>query len=131
MKRFMLDTDAVSYAIRGLGGVRDRLLAHSPSSVVMSSISFAELRFGVEKRRSRRLSQGVDDLAKVMVVLPFDAGAARVYGALAARLLKAGTPIGQLDTFIAAHALALGVTLVTNNTKHYSKVSGLALENWM
>lgn len=130
MKRYMLDTDSVSYAIRGVGNVRQRLLSHSPSSVCMSAIAFAELRFGAEIRASSKLFIGIDDLAKFMVVEAFDENAARVYGQLAAKLNKAGTQIGELDTFIAAHALALDVVLVTNNQKHFDKVSGLTLENW-
>ena len=130
MKRYMLDTDSVSYAIRGVGKVRERLLSLSPSSVCISSIAFAELQFGAENRASERLSLGIDDLVKILVVESFGEKAARTYGQLAVRLIKAGMPIGILDTFIAAHALALDVTLVTNNGKHFSKVSGLTLENW-
>ena len=130
MKRYMLDTDSLSYAIRGVGSVRDRLLSCSPSSVCMSSIAFAEIRFGAEKRESERLSTGIDDLAKILLVEPFDEGAARMYGRLAAQLVNDGTQIGQLDTFIAAHALSLGVCLVTNNTKHFGRVPRLSIENW-
>jgi tRNA(fMet)-specific endonuclease VapC len=128
--RFMLDTDTVSFALRGRGGVAARLLRQSPSELSMSSITLAELRFGAEAKRSRRLHRLIDSFAEGVPAVPFDADAARRYGSVAATLSRAGTPIGVADTLIAAHALALGLTLVSNNTQHFKRVSGLKLENW-
>jgi tRNA(fMet)-specific endonuclease VapC len=128
--RFMLDTDTISYAIRGVGAVAKQLLSHAPSEICLSSLSLAELRYGAEKRKSRRLHQLIDAFVGPLGVVPFDDSAAREFGRLAAVLADRGTPIGSIDTLIAAHAVALGVTLVTNNTRHFSRVRGLSTANW-
>lgn len=127
---YMLDTDTVSYALRGMGDVGRRLLEHPPSALCISSITLAELRFGAAKRKSRRLHALIDTFIASVKPAPFEQAAATAYGTLAASLAVEGTPIGQLDTMIAAHALALGLTLVTNNTRHFAHVSGLRLDNW-
>jgi tRNA(fMet)-specific endonuclease VapC len=129
--RFMLDTDTVSFALRGQGGVATRLLQQSPSDLCMSSITLAELRFGAEAKRSRKLHGLIDAFAESVPAVPFDSEAAGRFGSVAATLSRAGTPIGVVDTLIAAHALALGLTLVSNNTQHFKRVSGLKLENWV
>jgi len=127
---FMLDTDTVSLYLRNNGSVVSRLAAHKPSEVCLSSITLGELRFGAEKRRSKRLHGIIDTFAAAVAVLPFDAAAAAMFGKVRAHLESKGTPIGTLDTLIAAHALALELALVTNNTRHFSRVRGLRTENW-
>src|SRR5262249_6453868 len=127
---YMLDTDTVSFALRGVGGVGVRLLSEKPSSVCLSSLTLAELRFGAERRRSSRLHRLIDDLVAPLVVAPFDVDAANRVGAIAATLAASGTPIGQIDTLIAAHAVALDVTLVTGNVRHFGKVRRLRTESW-
>ncbi|MEP7011608.1 MAG: type II toxin-antitoxin system VapC family toxin [Acidobacteriota bacterium] len=127
---FILDTDTVSFALRDEGNVRVRLAHLKPSNVCISAVSLAELTFGASKRKSQKLHALIDAFTKDVQVVPFDAKAAQTFGSLSAALEDAGTPIGQLDTMIAAHALALGVTLVSNNTKHFAQVPGLSLENW-
>src|SRR5262245_48604555 len=119
MPDFMLDTDHVSFALRGQGRVADRLLEHSPSELCISSIALAELRFGAETRRSRRLARLIDAFVEDVAVLPFDRSAAARFGAVAIALARRGEPIGTFDTLTAAHALSLGLTLVTNNTRHF------------
>ena len=126
----MLDTDAVSFALRGQGNVGSRLLNHQPSSICISSVTLAELRFGADTRRSRKLHRLMDTFSNSVAVASFDRMAADRYGSVAAALLRHGTPIGGFDTLIAAHALALGLTLVTNNTRHFARVPSLATENW-
>jgi tRNA(fMet)-specific endonuclease VapC len=126
----MLDTDIVSFALRGVGDVARHLAAVVPSQVCMSAVTLGELRFGASHRRSRKLHALVDAFVTGVQVMPFDAEAADRFGALAATLAHAGTPIGQLDTMIAAHALALDVVLVSNNTRHFAGVPALRLENW-
>jgi len=126
----MLDTDTVSYALRGEAGVGERILLHHPSSLSISSITLAELRFGAERRASKKLHKLIDSFVSQVAVLPFDDGAAAKFGFLGATLAEAGTPIGQLDTLIAAHALSAGLVLVTNNTRHFSRVHALKTENW-
>ena len=131
MPGFMLDTDTVSFALRGQGQVATHLLDHRPSEISMSSITLAELRYGAEMRRSRKLHALIDAFVEAITVLPFDRTAADRFGPVAASLAGQGTPIGEFDTLIAAHALAVRLTLVTNNTKHFERVAGLRTENWI
>ena len=130
MLRYMLDADTVSYAIRGAGQVAARLLDRQPSELCISSITLAELRFGAEAKRSERLRRAIRAFVADVRVLPFDASAADRFGLVGTALARRGEPIGTFDTLVAAHALSLGLTVVTNNTKHYSRVPGLAVENW-
>jgi tRNA(fMet)-specific endonuclease VapC len=130
MAVFLLDTDTVSFALRGHGGVADEIARRRPSELCVSAITLAELRFGAQRRRSRKIHAAIDAFFSAVQVAPFDEAAARQFGMVGAALADAGIPIGQMDTLIAAHALALGTVLVTSNTKHFSKVPGLRLENW-
>lgn len=130
MPLYMLDTDTVSFALRGAGGVAARLATLVRSDLCVSAVTVAELRFGADKRRSRRIHRAIDGFLSGVDVLAFDAGAAEKFGNIGAALVAAGVPIGQMDTLIAAHALSVGATLVTNNQRHFSKVPGLRLENW-
>jgi tRNA(fMet)-specific endonuclease VapC len=129
--RFMLDTDTVSFALRGEGGVKSRLLLERPSAVCISSISLAELAFGAARRRSSKLQELVDGFVGSVQVLAFDAAAASRFGELAASLAEAGSPIGDFDTLLAAHALTCDLTLVTQNRKHFDRVPGLRVESWL
>lgn len=128
---FMLDTDTVSFALRGLGRVAAHLLDHRPSEICVSSITLSELRYGADLRRSRRLHRLIDTFVETVAVLPFDRIAADRFGTVAAVLTRQGTPIGEFDTLIAAHALAARATLVTNNSKHFERVAGLSIANWV
>jgi tRNA(fMet)-specific endonuclease VapC len=130
MTLFMLDTDTVSYALRGTPVVVEKLIAHRRADLGLSSVTLAELRFGANKRDSKKIHRAIDAFLTGVDVLPFDVAAADRFGAIAATLSESGEPIGQMDTLIAAHALALGAVLVTNNQRHFSKVRGLKLENW-
>ena len=130
MPQYMLDTDTVSFALRGQGQVGARLLEHRPSQLCISSITLAELRFGVEAQRSQRLHRLVSTFVESVEVVPFDQGAADRFALVATALARRGTPIGTFDTLMAAHALSLGVTFVTNNTQHFRRVAGLRTENW-
>lgn len=129
--QYMLDTDTVSFALRGLGGVSTRLLEHKPSEICMSVITLAELRYGADRRSSRKLHAIIDAFAAGVTVVSLDEAAAARLGTVAAALVRQGTPIGEFDALIAAHALALDLTLVTNNTKHFSRVDGLRIDNWV
>ncbi len=131
--RYLLDTDTLIYILkRRPPDVAARFEKMSPEDVAISMISMAELMFGAEKSGSpARARRAVEKIAEVLRVLPLDEGAARVYGKLRAQLEKRGTPIGALDTLIAAHALSLRATLVTNNTREFARVPGLQVENWV
>jgi tRNA(fMet)-specific endonuclease VapC len=117
--------------LRGQGDAGVNLTARSPSEVCISAISLSELRFGADKRRSKRLHRLIDTFTATVDVLSFDSSAADAFGGLCAALEAKGTPIGALDTLIAAHALSLNLTLVTNNSKHFTRVRGLRTENWL
>lgn len=128
--KYLLDTNTVSFAIRGLGRVGDHLLASEPLDVAVSSVTEAELWYGVVKLGSARLRRAVEAVLSSMKVLPVTSEVARDYGDLRVWLEKRGRPIGLADTFIAAHARSHGLTLVTNNTRHLARVPGLKLEDW-
>jgi tRNA(fMet)-specific endonuclease VapC len=130
-RRFMLDTDTVSFILRGQGAAADNLTAHAPSEICLSAISLSELRFGAERRRSKRLHRLIDTFVASVNVVPFDSDAAAAFGHLCATFETRGTPIGVLDTLIAGHALSLNLTLVTNNTKHFRRVPRLKTANWL
>ncbi|MCI6629211.1 MAG: type II toxin-antitoxin system VapC family toxin [Lachnospiraceae bacterium] len=131
--RYMLDTNICIYSIKHKPeSVFRRLQEHDPSEICISSVTYAELVHGVEK------SQAVEKnrLALVLLlanieILDFDALAAEAYGKIRADLEKGGTPIGPLDMMIAGHAKSLDYCIVTNNTKEFSRVRGLKLENWV
>lgn len=131
MPEYMLDTDTVSFALRGQGGVAARVLEHRPSELCISSITLAELRYGAEARRSRKLHRLISTFVEAIEVISFDESAAGRFGVVAAALARRGEPIGTLDTLIAAHALSLRVTFVTNNTRHFRRIPGLSTENWV
>lgn len=131
MPGYMLDTDTVSFALRGQGRVATRLLEHRPSDLCVSSMTLAELRYGAEVRRSRKLHRLIGAFMEAIEVMSFDQSAAGRFAVVAAALARRGEPIGTLDTLIAAHALSLRLTFVTNNTRHFTRVPGLATENWV
>jgi tRNA(fMet)-specific endonuclease VapC len=129
--KYLLDTDSVSFALRGHGEVAVHLEARKPSEVAISAITLAELRFGADRKGSRKLHGLIDAFASAVEVAPFDDQAAAEFGRIASLLAERGTPIGEFDVLIAAHAVALRRTLITNNTRHFSKVPGLSMENWV
>ena len=131
MPELMLDTDTVSWALRGQGAVPARLLEHRPSQLCISSITLAELRFGADAKGSRKLHGLIDTFVQSVAVMSFDQAAADRFGPVATALAKRGDPIGTFDTLIAAHALSLGQTLVTNDAKHFQRVAGLKTTTWV
>ena len=130
MPRYMLDTDTVSFALRGEGRVASRLLEHRPSDICISSVTLAELRFGAEARRSRKLHRLIGTFVESIGVASFDQLAADRFAPVAVSLARRGEPIGTFDTLIAGHALSLGLVFVTNNTRHFKRVAGLKTQNW-
>jgi len=129
--RYMLDTNICIYAIKNRpAAVLGRLRASEAAGIGISTISVGELFFGVEKSGGTKNRIALRHFLEPLEIADFDPVAAEAYGRLRNTLEQAGTPIGPLDTQIAAHALALGVVLVTNNTREFSRVPGLHLENW-
>ena len=130
MKR-LLDTDICIYLInRNPPQVLERLQRIHPKDIALSSLTVAELAWGVAKSGSRRNRTALESFIASFTVLPFDASASFGYGDVRARLHRAGTPIGPIDMLIAAHALSLDFTLVTNNEREFKRVPGLRIENW-
>ena len=129
--RYMLDTDICIYAINERPvGVLQELRRHQADGLGVSSITVAELHFGVERSRSNRNLDALRRFLDALEVALFDAAAAQLSGSLRAWLASQGTPIGPYDVLIAAHAHAIGATLVSNNTREFDRVPGLKLENW-
>lgn len=129
--RYMLDTDICSFLMRDEPTVVARLRTLRPSAVCLSAVSLGELRLGAELKGSQRLHRQIDRLASAVITEAFDAAAADELGRIGSALLRHGTPIGHYDVLIAAHAISLGVTLVTNNLKHFGRVRGLRHESWL
>lgn len=129
--RYMLDTNICIYIIKHKPeSVYRRLMKIQPEDVCISSITYSELSYGVEKSEQKdRNRLALTLLLSNIEILEFDTAAAEEYGNIRARLEKTGTPIGSLDMLIAAHAKASGCTLVTNNLKEFSRVEGLKAEN--
>jgi tRNA(fMet)-specific endonuclease VapC len=128
----MLDTNIVSHAVRDSSGVvAKRLLSVSAGECCLSIITVAELRFGAAKVNSDRLRRQIDGFVELAPAVPFEAPADVIYAEIRAELEARGQPIGPHDLFIAAHALSLDLTLVTGNSREFSRVPGLRLENWL
>jgi len=130
--RYMIDTDIASYFIKGSNkGVMQRMAGLEWDVLCISSIVKSELLFGVEvSPRRHKEADGVDLFLRYVNVLDLPSDAAVEYALIRADLQRKGTPIGANDLFIAAHARHLGLTLVTNNTREFSRVPGLKIENW-
>ena len=128
--KYLLDTDTVSFALRGQGDVGARIRSRKPSDLSISAITLAELRYGADRKGSRKLHALIDTFTSAIEVVSFDEHAATDFGRIGSVLADRGTPIGEFDVLIAAHALALRCTLVTNNVWHFAKVPGLSVENW-
>jgi tRNA(fMet)-specific endonuclease VapC len=130
--RFLLDTNIVSNLIREpRGRVAERIKTAGESAVCTSIIVASELRYGAAKKASPRLTAQVDAVLGVLDTLTLDAPVDETYGSIRTQLELAGTPIGGNDLLIAAHAVALNLTLVTDNVEEFSRVRGLRVENWM
>lgn len=130
--KFLLDTDTCIYALKQNQNVLGNLLSKSREEIVVSVISEAELRTGAAKSsnpiRTLRLAE---NFLRPLLVADFTSDDAAAYAKVRAKLERAGTPIGPLDTLIAAQAVARKLILVTNNEREFRRVHGLQIENWM
>jgi tRNA(fMet)-specific endonuclease VapC len=129
--RYLLDTNTASYIIKGnVPRVRERLLKVPMSQVLISAVTEAELRFGAARKREVvRLKTAIDEFLLRVDSLPWDSNAARRYAGVRAALEIAGTPMGNLDMMIAAHALAEEAVLVTNDGS-FRRLKELKIEDW-
>ena len=129
--RYLLDTNIISNVIRYPHGTAAKRVARLQDGELGTSIIVsAELKFGCIKRRSERLVELVETSLASFEVASWDAPADAVYARIRAHLESRGSLIGQNDMLIAAHAIALGATLVTDNVREFSRVPGLKVENW-
>ncbi|ASV88047.1 PIN domain protein (plasmid) [Ochrobactrum quorumnocens] len=128
----MLDTNVVSELARNpKGAVARRIAEVGPEAVCVSIITAAELHYGCAKKGSPKLLAHIEAILGSMQVLALDTPGDAEYGRIRAELEAVGRPIGPNDLFIAAHAYALGVVLVTANTGEFSRVRALRVENWL
>jgi len=130
--RYLLDTNIISDLMRNPGGrVAGRIRTVGEAAICTSIIVSAELRFGAAKRNTPALIAIVDKILDRIPVFSFETPADQFYAILRAKLEGAGQPIGAHDLLIAAHAQALGCTLVTHNRREVSKVQDLTVEDWL
>jgi tRNA(fMet)-specific endonuclease VapC len=130
--RYLLDTNVVSDLVRRpQGRVAERIRDVGETQVCTSIIVAAELRYGAAKKASPRLAAQLEAVLGGIDVLPFEAPADVAYGLIRSRLELAGRPIGGNDLLIAAQALALGCTVVTDNDGEFARIDGLSRENWL
>ena len=129
--RYLLDTNTASYIIKGnVPRVRERLLKVPMSQVLISAVTEAELLFGAaRKREAVRLKTAIDEFLLRVDSLPWDCNAARRYADVRAALEIAGTPMGNLDMMIGAHALAVEAVLITND-RSFRRLKHLKIEDW-
>jgi tRNA(fMet)-specific endonuclease VapC len=131
----MLDTNILSSAIRNPHGLLAKRIQQisdeTPEQICTSLVVACELQFGVQKLCSASLAAKVETMLQFVRPLDMEASLVQPYAMLRTQLAAAGTPIGPNDTLIAAHALALDCTLVTNNDAEFSRVPGLRVENWL
>ena len=129
---YLLDTNIISDLVRRPGGtVATRIAEVGENSISTSIIVAAELRYGVAKSESKRLSERIDLLLSALEILPLELPADQRYAEVRHHLARQGTPLGPNDLLIAAHALAADLTLVTANTREFERVPSLRVENWL
>ncbi|NOY15853.1 MAG: type II toxin-antitoxin system VapC family toxin [Gammaproteobacteria bacterium] len=133
MKLHMLDTDMCSYIIKEHPvSVQRRFRKIAMEQLCISVVTYTELIYGVERSSTRRVNRPViEDFVRHLDVMDWNSEAADQYGAIRTKLEAAGTLIGAMDMMIAAHAKSIKAVLVTNNQKHFTKVKGLKVENWV
>jgi tRNA(fMet)-specific endonuclease VapC len=129
---YLLDTNIISYWMRGDKGVIDRIKHHSPADLSLSTITLAEILYGIEKspvkKKERRLK--IEQIVLLLDLYPFGESAAEKYAVVRAQLEREGTPISERDTQIAAIAIAKRLTVVTHNVKEFNRIRELKVEDW-
>jgi tRNA(fMet)-specific endonuclease VapC len=129
---YLLDTNIISYWMRGDPQLINKLKSYSPSDLSLSTITLAEIYYGIEespvKNKERRLK--IEYIKSELDIYPYNEQAAVIYGALRAALEKLGKPISERDTQIASIALANKLCIVTHNTKDFSRIPKLKVEDW-
>ncbi len=129
---YLLDTNVLSHLVRQpQGPVAKRIADVGEENVLTSVIVACELRYGVAKRGSRRLTRQVEAVLGALTIRPLDSDVEHVYASIRVALEKRGTPIGAHDMLIAAHARAIEAVCVTDNVAEFKRVPALKVENWL
>lgn len=129
--RFLLDTNIASFIVRRASSALEERLQHIPATdVALSVVTEMELRYGLVRHPGLKVAPLVEALLQGITIVPFTSEATRHYAELRVALEAKGTPIGTPDAMIAAHALSLDVTLVSNNLREFRRVPGLRCEDW-
>lgn len=132
MTLYMLDTNAASEIIRGNRAFDERLQVLSPGQWCISAVTRSEIRYGAALLpQAVRLHRLIDEFLRIAPTLAWDDRAADQHGVLRVELRMRGKPIGHFDEMIAAHALATGAVMVTDNVRHFSLIPGLVIDNWL
>jgi tRNA(fMet)-specific endonuclease VapC len=127
----MLDTNVIGYLARGTSvNLKNRIYQEAPDNLVLNSIVYAEIEYGLKKRNAHEIAKKVHAFIDKIQIVNFDINAANVYAQIRATLEESGTPLDNMDLLIAACAISSGATLVSHNIKHYSKIKGLKVEDW-
>lgn len=131
--KYILDTDICSYILKQKPiSVLEKFKQVGTEKICVSVITYSELMFGAEKTKSQKINKEViDHFVSLISILDWDVQAAIEYGITRTMLETRGLPIGNMDLMIASHAKSKNLILVTNNNKHFSKVEGLIIENWI
>jgi len=128
---YLLDTNTLIYFFKDMGNVASTLLSKSPKDIAIPAIALYELEVGIAKSSNPQTrQQQLETLISRIVILPFAKKEAEAAAAIRAKLEKSGTPIGPYDTLIAGITLSSNATLVTHNTKEFSRVEGINIEDW-
>ena len=127
---YMMDTDTVSLIVRNNQSVINNLMQHEDDEICISAITYAELYYGLEKKKSEKLFSEVNTIMGKLSIISFDDSQSELYGRIRAELEKTGANLGDMDMLIAAAALSQDAILVSHNVKHFSKIQGLKTEDW-
>ncbi len=128
---YLLDTNTLIYFFKGVGNIAENLFSHSPKDIAVPSIVVYELYVGIAKSNApEKRSRQLDELLQQITIVDFGEKEAKASANIRAILEKRGTPIGPLDTLIAGTALANHLMLITHNTKEFSRVDRLDVEDW-
>ena len=129
---YLLDTNIISYWMRGDQNLIARIRSHKPSELSISTITLAEILFGIQKSpiKKRERRQKIQRIASHLKIYPFDEPAAHGYATVRVHLEKTGQPISERDTQIASIGLANKLVVVTHNSKEFNRVPKLTVEDW-
>ncbi len=130
MKKYLIDTNTCIYYINGKYDLKKKFEKADPENCFISEISLAELKFGVENSEKKEINQkALDDFLTVVKVVPIF-HSLDLYAKEKARLRKAGTSIDEFDLLIGVTSVMHNLVMVTNNTEHFKRIKGIALEDW-